>query len=118
MDSLTIGLAKFALNMHSIEQMVASKNIANAGIKTAQKVDFSRHLSALSRLSDSQKADYLSVLNDQGMNLANEVTIETNKAVSIEAQHAESTKAMLEYEALIETLNRKVSMTALVIGGR
>ena len=101
MDPLTVGLAKFALNMHSIEQMVASKNIANAGIKTAQKVDFSQHLSALNRLSGDQKVAYLN-----------------EKAVSIEAEHAVSTKAMLEYEALIETLNRKMSMTALVIRGQ
>lgn len=118
MDPLTVGLAKFALNMHSIEQMVASKNIANAGIKTAQKVDFSQHLSALNRLSGDQKVAYLNVLNDQGMRLANDVTTDTEKAVSIEAEHAVSTKAMLEYEALIETLNRKMSMTALVIRGQ
>lgn len=102
--------------MHSVKQSVASKNIANVDFQTKLVADFSEHLNRLETLTDVKKLEYLEVLNSRDLDVQNGVVTDTKSVINLEQEHADSTKAMLEYQALVETVNRKVSMMALVLG--
>jgi flagellar basal body rod protein FlgB len=118
MDNLSINLINFALNMHTVKQAVASQNIANADFKTKLVTDFSEHLQRIEKLPNEQKLEYLKVLNSQDLSIQQGVVTDSKENISIEAEHAESTKAMLEFQAMVEVVNRKMSMMSLVLGGQ
>jgi flagellar basal-body rod protein FlgB len=118
MDNITLNLVNFALSMHTVKQSVASKNIANVDFQNKLSVDFSEHLKRIESMSADNKLDYLQILNGQNLELQSDVVSQTNVAINIETEHAQSTKAMIEYQALVEAVNRKIGMMALVSGGQ
>lgn len=117
MDELTLNLTNFALNMHTMKQMVASKNMANVGNFDKLEVDFSHHLNALENMTETQQLQYLNNLNAKGLELQQELQVNTGKAINLQDENAASTKALMEYQALVEVLNRKIGMTQMVLGG-
>jgi flagellar basal-body rod protein FlgB len=118
MEGITLNLVNFALDMHMTKQSVASQNIANVDLKNRVDVDFSDYLNGIEALDGDRKLEYLLRLNSQKQSQLEGVLRHTNEAIDIDQEHAESTKAMLEYQALVEALNRKMGLMALVLGGR
>ena len=117
MDDFTLNLIKFGLDIQSTKQSVAAQNIARADKNERMTVDFSAYLEQLDFLSKDKKHAFLQVFNSNAENLTAAIETQTDTAVNIEAEHADSTKAMLEYQALVEALNRRLSIRSLVIGG-
>ena len=118
MDNLTLNLVKLGLDMHTIRQSVAASNIAGADNGSKLTVDFSEHLQRLERLDSEDQLAYLQALNSNSDNLKSMISESSEASISIEKQHADSTKAMLEYQALIEALNRRLSIKSLVTGAQ
>ena len=118
MEDLTIELVKFALNRYSSEQLMASRNIALAGIESKKTLDFESVLNNLQSLSNNQQVDTLKQLNLQHQSLVQQVTVDTGESIVLEQEHALSTKASLEYQALVEALSRKMSIKGLVTGAQ
>ncbi|WP_199611752.1 hypothetical protein [Flocculibacter collagenilyticus] len=117
MNEVTLDLVKLSLNMQTIKQSVAAKNIANIDSNSRITVNFEDLITQLESMSESQKSQYVKVLNENTENLNKYIQTDNTELTSIESEHADSTKAMLEYQAMIEALNRKISMKALVMGG-
>lgn len=118
MEDLTIELVKFALNRYSSEQLMASRNIALAGIETKKSLDFQSVLNNLQGMSDTQQVAALKQYNLEHRSLVDEVTVDSGQRVVLEQEHALSTKASLEYQALVEALSRKMSIKGLVTGAQ
>lgn len=117
MNEVTMELSRFALNMHSIKQAVASKNLASTETGKKLTVNFSTQLAQLDRLPEKEKLILLKDLNGQGMALANTLVKEQTGNVELDVEHGKSTEAQLEYQALVETLNRKIRLMGVVMGG-
>lgn len=118
MDNLTLNLVKFGLDMHSVRQTVAASNIAGAELGNTLKVDFSEYLQRLDSMEEKDQLALLQAINSNGDNLKALISEEQGLDVNVEQQHAASTKAMLEYQALVEALNRRLSIKSLVLGAQ
>lgn len=118
MDELTINLARFALNVQTLRQQVASKNIANVASGERVTTDFSQYLNQIEALSRQDKIAYLQALNNSGVAGLESAVQQVGGSTGLEQEHSNSTKAMLEYQALIEALSRKMSIMGTVFGGR
>jgi len=117
MDDFTLNLVKFGLDIQSTKQAVAAQNIARSDRNERMIVDFSAYFEQLDSLTQDKKHVFLQVFNSNPENLTSAVETQTDTAVNIETEHADSTKAMLEYQALVEALNRRLSIRSLVIEG-
>ncbi len=117
MEDVTLQLVKFALDRYAYTQEVASKNIALSGIESRKTVDFDTILSDLKAMPESQQLAMLEQISSQERSLMQSLTTDTGETVAIEHEHAISTKASLEYQAMIEALKRKMSIKSLIFGG-
>ncbi len=117
MDEVTLNLANFALNMHSMKQIVAARNMANVGNHDKLNVDFSDILGRLEHMPEAKQVAYLQELNAIGTDLVDQLQTTTNEAVDLQESNSDSTKAMLEYQALVEVINRKMGLMGTVLGG-
>ncbi|UAA37595.1 hypothetical protein KIH87_12835 [Paraneptunicella aestuarii] len=117
MDEVTLNLANFALNMHSMRQIVAARNMANVGNHEKLQVDFSEILNRIEQMPEAKQSAYLSELNALGTGLVDQLQTNTGDAVDLQEANSESTKAMLEYQALVEVINRKMGLMGTVLGG-
>lgn len=119
MNEITFELSRFALNMHSIRQQVAASNIANQHRAETHTVDFSQKLSQLENLSSSDKLLWLKDANQNVELLLEQVISQEDKKADLGTQTLHSTQAQMDYQLMVETLNRKMKlMEAVVAGGR
>lgn len=118
MEDFTLQLVKLALNMHLTTQQVAAQNIAKNGLSNHSQVDFSSLLEQIKSTPDEQKLTLVEQLNNGGVAGLQHFINLTDESVNIEKSHANSTKAVLEYQTLVEALNRKMAIKSLVYGGR
>ncbi|GLR70010.1 hypothetical protein [Agaribacter marinus] len=117
MEPVTFELVKFALDMQSAQQKMAAKNIANADFQTQMKLDFKQPLARLDAMNNEQRLDYLKVFNSNAGNIES-LEYDTGNAVDLATENSDSTKAMLEFQALVEALNRRLSIKSLVLGAQ
>jgi flagellar basal body rod protein FlgB len=116
MNELSLNLAIFGLNMHQLEQSVASYNITNKGIAQKITVDFEKYINDVKSLSNSEQLVTLKNINNSNLSLDSEFIDKSSEMVSLDIEHGNSTKAMLEYQALVETVNRKMGLMKVVFG--
>ncbi|MFC3121536.1 hypothetical protein [Agaribacter flavus] len=117
MEPVTIEIVKFALDMQSAQQQIAARNIANADFQTQMKLDYKQPLSRLAAMNDEQRLDYLKVFNSNTKNIES-LEYDTGRTIDLASENAESTRAMLEFQALVEALNRRLSIKSLVLGAQ
>ncbi len=122
-EKVTMDLVQLALNVSSLKQQVISNNIANSntvGYKPL-KVDFQKQLQSLS-VALSNRSDSNSVENMIGT-LRPEVVVDKeleqlgDKSVRLDQEMANMTENNVHYQALIESLTKKMSLLRLAING-
>lgn len=117
MDDLTLNLIKFSLNLRTIQQNVASENIAGVGLKSKSNVNFDDLLSEIKNQSRGDMNDTIKALNDANGKLRSMIVKSSTEKTKIEEEHLNSTKAMIEYQSLIEALNRRMKIKSIIYGG-
>lgn len=122
-EKITMDLVQLALNVSSLKQQVISNNIANsntAGYKPL-RVDFDKQLQNLSTVlsdrGDSKAAENLmntlqpKVVIDQEANQLGDIS------VRLDQEMANMTENTVHYQALIESISKKMSLLRLAING-
>lgn len=121
---ITKSVVVWAMDLAQLRQTVASKNIANAHASdyTAQKVDFSAQLASIADAGQDEHKlmTALQSVQRQGFTTRDDVAISLlNSTVAMDSQVAEITKNSLQYQSLVEGLNRKFGLMRLaIVGGR
>ncbi|THB75547.1 MAG: flagellar basal body rod protein FlgB [Gammaproteobacteria bacterium] len=122
-EKITMDLVQLALNVSSLKQQVISNNIANSntvGFKPL-KVDFEKQLQSLSKtLSNRTDSDSVSSMIKT---LQPEIVIDQDfdqlgdKSVRLDQEMADMTENSVHYQALIESVTKKMALLRLAING-
>lgn len=110
----TIDAVRLALGLQELRARVASLNIANAGVPSAQtlRADFSSVQAGLDPAADPQRVD-------KAIDALADLTPEpTGDPIHLDAQVAELSSASADYQTLTEALSRKFGLMRLAITGR
>ena len=110
----TIDAVRLALGLQELRARVASLNIANAGVPSAQtlRADFSSVQAGLDPAADPQRVD-------KAIDALADLTPEpTGVPIHLDAQVAELSSASADYQTLTEALSRKFGLMRLAITGR
>ncbi|MEM9101502.1 MAG: flagellar basal body protein [Pseudomonadota bacterium] len=121
-DDVTSQLASWGLNRLMAQQAITAQNIANANVKgyQAMTLDFSAQVDALknSVSEDVIMQNLASMRNHQPQAQVINSDIFGEKAVELDEEIAASTANTLQYQALVESLNKHFGLMQLAITGR
>lgn len=122
-EKITMDLVQLALNVSSLKQQVISNNIANSntvGYKPL-KVDFDKQLQNLSvtlsnRTDPNSVSSMIKTLQPQVV-VDKELDQLGDKSVRLDQEMANMTENAVHYQALIESVTKKMSLLRLAING-
>ena len=122
-EKITMDLVQLALNVSSLKQQVISNNIANSntvGYKPL-KVDFDKQLQNLSvtlsnRTDPNSVSSMIKTLQPQVV-VDKELDQLGDKNVRLDQEMANMTENAVHYQALIESVTKKMSLLRLAING-